>query len=130
MSLVFSNYPNISCIDGKRKKKKGSSLKKRIKRLKKAIKHLQEQVDEGFTRKIDSEQKFTEEDAEKSKTSDTQDGRNKSEDNEKSRGGFWSRVADVVVKTLPSMLRTVVPMVITAIFGSVFKGSNRRSAMA
>jgi len=135
MALIFSKYPNISSIDefGKRKSPY-HKWKKHIKALEKKVKRLEEQLDKESTQ-ADADKKFAEKDVADRQTSDKKNedkkDEDKSGDNTNVKGRFWSRLADVVLKTLPSILRAVVPMAISAFFGRGFKwGKSRKGCMA
>lgn len=118
MALVFDSYPNIPSTDNKfRKPKKGASLKKmrkRLRELEERVNIMQKQLDGKCVQEEEAGQKFTE-------------ANNETKEDTKAKGGFWKRMGDAIFKALPSILRTVVPMAITAVFGRKW---SKRSAMA
>ncbi len=116
MALVFTDYPDISEDflepEEKIESKKIKKLKKKIKKQKKTIRKMKGRKTVG-----DREEK-----SEKRETAD--ESKEASEKNEtgKSWGkSFLTRVGEVFLKTLPSILRTATKIVVSALCGRAFK---------
>lgn len=126
MANVFGDYPELKNIDSVAEKQideKMDERKKIVKQLKKMIKTIRKQ------NKLLSQ--LHEENLSAKRTVNEEVSQNIEMDKEKvvvKKGkSFLEKVGDIFLKTLPSILRTVVPLVVSAVLGKTgFIGRGRK----
>lgn len=128
MESMFGDYPTIKDADDVIDDKDTETVtesKKICERLKKLIKQIKRQ--NKLLRQINRQirQEKNSEHLEEPVVKKSNEIKNES------KKTFWNKLCDVFLKTLPSILRTVVPIAITSLLGCTsHAGRSKRSAIA